>query len=448
MAIITLTKNWHEQKAGEQLSMDDTHADLLVQGGYAEYVRQPGLDAMFGDLLARTTGKLTEGLDSAIDAALKKFAAENTRSKASHNPAIWGSGRDGDPDKSFAKFLLAVRTNDRKAIDGFGSHWVDGEAKADLTGQSGPLGGYLIPEVFIQRILEPMQELSIVEPKAFTLRSRTGRTFTLPALDITQDPPAGGSAMFGGMVMTWAEEAASITQTNPLLRNIKLELHELSGYVVSSNALIEDEAIGLEDMLVRLFSSALAWHKDYAFLQGNGVGKPLGILNSPSFLTVSRSGSAAFALQDAANMLARLMPGSQPSSVCWVLHPYHLANLIRMLSSSTGGELVFMPNNNVTGAPGMMLLGHPVFLTEKVPAPGTSGDVLLADLSRYIVANKVLASGTAEVAIAYSEHVKFLTNQGAWRAVVRVDGQPWQKSTVTLADGASTVSAFVGLTSA
>ena len=31
-------------------------------------------------------------------------------------------------------------------------------------------------------------------------------------------------------------------------------------------------------MLTELFGRALGWYKDYAFLRGNGAGKPMGIL--------------------------------------------------------------------------------------------------------------------------------------------------------------------------
>jgi hypothetical protein len=49
------------------------------------------------------------------------------------------------------------------------------------------------------------------------------------------------------------------------------------------------------------------------------------------------------------------------------------------------------------------------------------------------------------VEIAFSEHYKFINNQGAWRFVCRVDGQPWMRDKVTLADATTTLSPFVGL---
>ena len=91
---------------------------------------------------------------------------------------------------------------------------------------------------------------------------------------------AGVSPFFGGVQMTWTEEAQTRTETEPQFKMMELKAHELSGYAVSSNVLLQDAAFGLEKFLMTLFGKAIGWFEEYAFLQGNGVGKPLGILNA------------------------------------------------------------------------------------------------------------------------------------------------------------------------
>jgi hypothetical protein len=63
---------------------------------------------------------------------------------------------------------------------------------------------------------------------------------------------------------------------------MELKPQELSGYTVSSNVLLQDSAYGLEKFLMVLFGKAGGWYEEYAFLQGNGTGKPLGVLNAPA----------------------------------------------------------------------------------------------------------------------------------------------------------------------
>ena len=80
-----------------------------------------------------------------------------------------------------------------------------------------------------------------------------------------------------------------------------------------------------------------------------------------------------------------------------------------------------------------------MYVTEKLPALNTAGDILLVDPTYYLIGDR---SG---VAIAYSEHYKFVNDQGTWRFVKRVDGQPWVNAAITLQDGTRTVSPFVAL---
>jgi HK97 family phage major capsid protein len=219
---------------------------------------------------------------------------------------------------------------------------------------------------------------------------------------------------------------------------LELKAHELSGYAVSSNVLLQDAAFGLEKFLMVLFSGAIAWYEDYAFLQGNGVGKPQGIVTSKAALKVTRAGGAntsTFTYADAATMVSRLLPSSMSNAV-WIIHPYVLPLLVQLADASN--RIVWVPN--IGGAqekiPGT-LFGRPVLFSEKMPALSNDGDVTLTDPGLYVIGDRM------QLEIAASEHVNFLNNQMTWRVVERVDGQPWLDKPVTLADGSSTVSSIV-----
>lgn len=135
------------------------------------------------------------------------------------------------------------------------------------------------------------------------------RTVQVPVLDVTTAPSAGDTAFLGGVVARWTEEATTLNETEPTFKQVDLTNYELSGYSKLSNTLLQDSAVGLEAFLFQLFSKAIAWYEDYAFLRGNGVAKPLGVLNWAGLISVTRSAASAFALADAAGMLARLLPG-------------------------------------------------------------------------------------------------------------------------------------------
>ena len=105
----------------------------------------------------------------------------------------------------------------------------------------------------------------------------------------------------------------------------------------------------------------------------------------------------------------------------------------------TGGMPVYLPANGISGAPFGTLLGRPIVPIEYCATLGTVGDVILADLSQYVMIEK--GGLQAETSI----HVQFLTDETAYRFVYRVDGQPAWKDALTPFKGNSTLSPFVAL---
>ena len=80
--------------------------------------------------------------------------------------------------------------------------------------------------------------------------------------------------------MNWTAEAQTRTETEPQFKQMELKAWELSGYSrVAATCCLQDSVIGLEKFLMTLFAKAIAWFEEYAFLQGNGVGKPQGMLD-------------------------------------------------------------------------------------------------------------------------------------------------------------------------
>jgi HK97 family phage major capsid protein len=280
-------------------------------------------------------------------------------------------------------------------------------------------------------------EQSVVEGRA-TRVPMAGPVVEVPALDVTLVPTSGETAFFGGVQANWEEEASTTAEEEPTFKQIRLQARELKGYTLASNSLLADNAIGLEALLMQLFAGAIAWHKDRAFLRGTGANQPLGVLNANCLISVTRSAASAVALADLAGMMGRFLPGWSPQNTVWACHPTVQVKLMQITSSSTGGTNLFV-GARLQDRLQWELFGIPVIVTEKLPALNTLGDILLLNLKHYLVGER------QQVEIAFSEHVAFRTNQGAWRFVCRVDGQPWLRSAVTLSDASNTLSPFVGL---
>jgi HK97 family phage major capsid protein len=435
---VQLKREFLGKPPGERIDVGEGDAKHLIEQGVAVAVESDPIGPAVGRAFESALGRFSDALTSAVDGALKQVADAQHRSRRNAAPLIFGENGTGDVQRSFGDWLLCVRRNDQKILaEKYNSHlvgWEQAEGKAALNTQTGTQGGYTVPEEFLPRLMQLASEMSVVRPRA-TIIPMSSRSIHIPTLDHTTAPAAGDTAYFGGLVARWTEEANTLNEAEPAFKQIELVAHELSGYSKISNALLADNAVGLESLLLSLFGRAIGWYEDYAFLRGSGVGKPQGVLNANALISVTRSGASAFALADAAGMLGRLLPGWDPQHTVWAIHPTVLVKLFQM--SSTAGFVVFI--DNAREKPTMVLFGIPVVVTEKLLGLNTLGDVLLMDLQHYAIGDR------QQVEIAFSDHVAFLSNQGTWRFVSRVDGQPWIRAAITLSDASSTLSPFVGL---
>lgn len=349
---VELLKDFMGQKSGARIDVADADAETLLKTGTAKSVSGDPLGDIIGKSVGAAIEKVSASLQASVEKQLALFAEAQSKSRKNAVPAIFGDGGNGDPKRTFGHFLLAVRKNDQKSLEEMGSHfaeWGDGATrKAALNTQTGTQGGYTVPTDFHGQLMAVASEMSVVRQRA-TVLPMTSKVMQIPALDMTTAPSAGNTAFLGGLVARWTEESSSgsnIQETEPTFKGIEITAYELSGYSKISNALLADNAVGLEALLLNLFGKAIGWYEDYAFLRGDGAGKPLGILTWQGLISATRSAASAFALADAATMLSKLLPGWNSRSTCWVVHPTVLVKLFQMADAA--GNVIFIDSARET----------------------------------------------------------------------------------------------------
>jgi len=305
----------------------------------------------------------------------------------------------------------------------------DRELRDMSMGGGAAVGGALVPEQF-GPMLEPIQpEEAVFRPRALVIPSGSppDAPITLPALN-----QAGANGVFGGVQVTWIAEANEKPQTEPELREIKLEPQEVAAHVVVSDKLLRN-APAAGALVSTLLRGAILAAEDQAFLNGNGVGQPLGVIGHPASINVARAGAGAIAYGDVVNMFAAALMGG--SRQIWIGSQTILPQLMNMATPL--GQLVWQPSAR-EGMP-MSLLGIPLVLNARSPVLGAQGDLILADLSYYLIKDG------SPLAIAASEHPRFTRNQTIIKGFWNVDGQPWLNGALLLEDGVTQVSPFVVL---
>jgi HK97 family phage major capsid protein len=291
-------------------------------------------------------------------------------------------------------------------------------------------GGFLVPEEFYPQLMKAALEESPIMPRATVIPMKRS-SIRIPRLVTT----SRASTYFGGVVCYWTEEAATKTETKPAAGQLRLIAKKLVGMVYCSDELVEDSGVTIEAVLDTAFGAAIAFTNDEAFVNGTGVGQPLGIMNSGALISVTKkTGQTAATIvnENVTKMMARLLPESYNSSI-WMVHPSTIPQLASMsVARGSGGGPTFLANAPFT------IYGRPVFISEHCQQVGTVGDVILADWRYYAVGDRGLS-------VAYSTHTKFEEDETCWRLVHRVDGQPMLSSAITPKHGTDTLSAFVAL---
>jgi HK97 family phage major capsid protein len=185
-----------------------------------------------------------------------------------------------------------------------------------------------------------------------------------------------------------------------------------------------------------MLGGSLINSEDVKFLSGvDEAGHPVGVRYCPGMIYLNRHGAGTVTWEDVLAMQGALHPDSMGNAV-------FIANqgLLPVLEDvkDNSGNRVYLTRDYTNDLPDR-LDGIPVIYTGKVGAKGAKGDLILVDLSYYVIKDGL------DLLISTSEHVKFLSDRTVIKINRSVDGKGWITGPMTLEDGTTTVSPFVGL---
>lgn len=292
-------------------------------------------------------------------------------------------------------------------------------------------GGFLVPQQVAEGVFEKMYNTGELL-KRVSRDPVSGNNLRINA--VSETSRANGSR-YGGVQGYWLEEAGSITATKPAFDAIDLKLKKVGALVYGTDEVLEDTAF-LASYLNRVVPEELRFRTEDAVFEGDGVGKPLGILNSDAMVSVTRLNANQVNYEDIVNMWARRYAGA--NDYVWFVHQDVMPYLDRLILNGTGSIPPRFVDYDAQGI--MRMKGKPVVEIEYAQTLGTAGDIMLISPSQYQLIDK--ASG---VQAASSIHVAFTTAEQAFRFIYRVDGAPLWRSALTPFHGSNTVTPYVAL---
>lgn len=298
-------------------------------------------------------------------------------------------------------------------------------------------GGFVVQTDFAAQLWERMYEVGALLARVTRIPIGLGRNrIKVPTFDETS---RADGARFGGVRAYWAVEAEQATKSKPRFGLLGLELNKLLAIAYATDELVAD-AGALEAVLRKAFGDEAAFVTEDAMVNGNGAGKPLGIMNSGALITVDKeTGQLAntVVVENVVKMWARMWAPSRRRAVWLINQDLETELLTSGITFGTGGQALYRPPIS-DDDPFGRLMGRPVIPVEYGATLGTTGDIIFADFDSYIVADKAPD-------FIPSIDVRFDFAETAFRFTYRLDGQPAWAAAVTPKNGTATLSPFVAL---
>jgi HK97 family phage major capsid protein len=319
--------------------------------------------------------------------------------------------------RNFREYMLAVR----------GQKWPETRTQSVLDPTT---GGYLVPEVYMPGLKSIAAEGSIIRQRATVIPAGTppDAKVNIPVLN------QGANGEFAGVSVVWLSEGGTKTQTTASITEVELEPYEVAASIYVTDKLLRNapETMGIFEGLL---TGAYRRSEETKFLNGNGVGCPLGIMQTAAHIDVTRTAASSIGFADVRNMFTRYLASSWANGA-WVANQTTLPQLIA-IADAVGNSIYIQ--GDVTKKIPASLFGLPVIFTGMTPVLGSAGDLMLIDPSYYLIKD---GSGPF---VASSPHVFFTTNVTVIKMFSNVDGDSWVSAPLLLEDGSTTVSPFIVL---
>lgn len=322
-------------------------------------------------------------------------------------------GHDEEPQSFFADVLLANK-GDQAARERMSKAWgakamTEGSISSPATYSSS--GGYLVPP-------EISSELIVLREQAAVVRSLCSAV----SVDSSSIQIA---AVTSGTQAQWVAELATKPSQDMTFGQVTANVFTAAGLGIISNQLLQDARTSIDSLIISDLAKRLATLEEVAFLNGDGSGKPTGILNTSGVNSTSLTSTTVPDLLDAiTDAIVNVQTNYQGNPSHILMHPRTWARIVKARESTSpstyligAGETSFGRRGS-DALPGGELFGLPVVLTKNMPTNLGTG----TNESRVIVGNfgEGLILDRQGITVDQSPHVYFSTNQTVFRAEERV----------------------------
>tara|TARA_R100001440_G_scaffold73778_1_gene98617 strand:+ start:1376 stop:2596 length:1221 start_codon:yes stop_codon:yes gene_type:complete len=251
------------------------------------------------------------------------------------------------------------------------------EIKA-LTVSDDTQAGFLAPPEYVNELIKTLTEISPMRTIA-RVRQTSQKSVQMPSRTAT-------------FSAAWVAEQGTRSETTGYTTQLEeIPTHEQYALVDISNQMLEDSVFNLEAEMQEEFSTQFAKNEGNAFISGDSVGKPEGILTNSSVGTTN-SGSGTLLTGDGLIDLVHAVKTPYGANGTFIFNRTTLA-AIRGLKDG-GGQYIFQAGMMLTAGVPNTILGYPYVEMPDMPdVAGSAKPVAFGDFARgYMIVDRVSLS--------------------------------------------------------
>lgn len=326
------------------LSAEDTQTyermeQEIVDLGH-EIERQERLDAMEREMAAPVSAPITSKPDNS------KSDTKTGRASDAYKTAFWNQIRSKNMMTPELKNAL--------------QEGVDSE------------GGYLVPDEYEHTLVMGLEGANVIRAHAHAFTTSNG-VHKIPVV------ASKGTA-------SWIDEEGAYTESDDVFGQEQIDAHKLGTIIKVSEELITDSVFDLEQYFTAEFSRRIGSKEEEAFLVGNGVKKPTGLLNETggAQLGVTAASATAITADELIDLYYSLKSPYRKNAI-WILNDSTIKAIRKLKDGS--GQYLWQPA--IKDGEVNTILGKPYFTSSYAPEIGSAAkSILFGDLNFYWIGDR------------------------------------------------------------
>ena len=295
----------------------------------------------------------------ALDAELNKPTADPLTSKPAQPTAEQKTGRASDAYKK--AFWNAIRSKNPRP-----------EILNSLVEGTDSEGGYLVPDEFERTLVQKLTAANVLRPLCHVIQTSFGdRKIPVVASKGTAD---------------WVDEEGTYPLSDDTFSQVVLGAYKLATMIKVSEELLSDSIFDIEGYVSEQFGKRIGDKEEDAFLTGNGVSKPIGILNATggAEVGVTTAGAATITGDELIDLVYSLRAPYRKGAV-FVLND----TTVKLLRKLKDGDGQYLWRPGITENAPDTILGHRIVTSEFMPGVSAGNkSIAFGDFSYYWIADR------------------------------------------------------------